>query len=74
MKRVLKSWPGIGDISELHIEYENTNQFEFTPVELEELEGIVARFYCQSFFNAFGRPPIIPHRLDEILPGDVINW
>ncbi|KAK7032104.1 hypothetical protein VNI00_013474 [Paramarasmius palmivorus] len=72
MKHVLKGWPGSRDIHELHAEHKCPEQL--IGPELERLEEAVARFYCQSFFNTFGRPPIIPHRLDEILPGDVINW
>jgi hypothetical protein len=72
MKSVMKGWPGSSEVEELQIERNEPAQF--AAEELERLEEAVARFYCQSFFNIFGRPPIIPHRLDEILPGDIINF
>jgi len=31
------------------------------PADLEALEYEVALFYCQSFFDFFGHPPIMPH-------------
>ena len=33
------------------------------PDALEALEYQVVLFYCQSFFDFFGRPPIVPHRI-----------
>lgn len=30
---------------------------------VEALEGEVTKFYCQTFFDYFGRAPILPHRL-----------
>lgn len=31
-----------------------------------ELEYCIVLFYCQSFYDFFGRPPIIPHRIPEL--------
>ncbi|KAL0578356.1 hypothetical protein V5O48_003634 [Marasmius crinis-equi] len=47
---------------------------EFSDDQLVKLEEWAARFYCQTFFDNFGRPPIIPHRLDSLVdlsPEDV---
>jgi hypothetical protein len=33
------------------------------PVEFEAFEYQIVLFYCQTFFDFFGRPPIVPHRL-----------
>lgn len=54
---VTKSWKGdkpvmlTGDISDL------------TPISAAELEKVLARYYCQQFYNYFGRAAQIPHRL-----------
>jgi hypothetical protein len=34
---------------------------------LERLEYHIVLFYCQSFYDFFGRPPIIPHRIPQLL-------
>ena len=31
--------------------------------EMKDLEGVVAKYYCQQFFNYFGRAAQVPHRL-----------
>ena len=31
--------------------------------QVEDLECDMAKFYCQTFFDYFGRPPIVPHRI-----------
>jgi hypothetical protein len=33
------------------------------PDETEALEYQVVLFYCQTFYDFFGRPPIVPHRI-----------
>ncbi|KAJ7598260.1 hypothetical protein C8J56DRAFT_769756 [Mycena floridula] len=40
-----------------------------------EAEEAIIVFYVQSFFDYFGRPPTIPHRLDalRIIPGHVAS-
>ncbi|KAL0567042.1 hypothetical protein V5O48_014947, partial [Marasmius crinis-equi] len=40
---------------------------EFSDADLTKLEEWAARFYCQTFYSKFGRPPIIPHRLDRLV-------
>lgn len=34
--------------------------------DFAELEAIMLVFYCQTFFDVFGRPPVLPHRLPEV--------
>lgn len=60
-------------LSELELSWPNaptwTNQSFFTVFEERGLDGFasfeleVVLFYCQTFFDFFGRPPIVPHRL-----------
>ena len=56
---VVVSWKGdkpsmlAGDINELQL----------SPPQAMEFENIVARYYCQQFFNYFGRAAQVPHRL-----------
>ncbi|KAJ7682336.1 hypothetical protein DFH06DRAFT_971605 [Mycena polygramma] len=35
--------------------------------EMRKLEDDVAAFYCQSFYDYFGRPPVIPMRIEHDL-------
>jgi hypothetical protein len=56
---VMNSWKGdkpailAGDLSKL----------ELSPDAAIEFEKIVAKYYCQQFFNYFGRAAQVPHRL-----------
>jgi hypothetical protein len=56
---VMKSWKGdkpailAGDLSDLQL----------TTDGARELEKVVAKYYCQQFFNYFGRAAQVPHRL-----------
>jgi hypothetical protein len=56
---VVNSWKGdkpsvlVGDLYKL----------ELSPNETRELEEIITKYYCQQFFNYFGRAAQIPHRL-----------
>ena len=43
----------VGDLSEMQL----------SPSRAMELEGVVAQYYCQQFFNYFGRAAQVPHRL-----------
>ncbi|KAK7037344.1 hypothetical protein VNI00_011094 [Paramarasmius palmivorus] len=67
MKKVLKTWPGSEAYMLLQTDRERPEQF--TDTEALDLEKSVALFYCQSFYNKFGRPPIIPHCLHELNDG-----
>jgi hypothetical protein len=56
---VMNSWTGdkpamlAGDLSEMQL----------SPSGAVELERVVAQYYCQQFFNYFGRAAQVPHRL-----------
>ena len=56
---VVNSWKGdkpailAGDLSKLQL----------SPDAAMELEKVVAKYYCQQFFNYFGRAAQVPHRL-----------
>jgi hypothetical protein len=56
---IMNSWKGdkpailAGDLLKL----------ELTPDAAVELEKVVAKYYCQQFFNYFGRAAQVPHRL-----------
>lgn len=56
---VMNSWKGAkpamleGDLSKLQL----------SPDAAMELEKVVAKYYCQQFFNYFGRAAQVPHRL-----------
>ena len=56
---VVKSWKGekppvlAGDVWDLQL----------TPDGAKEMEKVVTKYYCQQFFNYFGRAAQIPHRL-----------
>ena len=56
---VMNSWKGdkpailAGDLFKL----------ELSPDAAMELEKVVAKYYCQQFFNYFGRAAQVPHRL-----------
>jgi hypothetical protein len=56
---VMKSWKGdkpamlAGNLSDLQL----------SPNGAMELEKVVAKYYCQQFFNYFGRAAQVPHRL-----------
>ena len=58
---VMKSWKGdkpailAGDLSDLHLSRDGASAVE--------LEKVVTKYYCQQFFNYFGRAAQVPHRL-----------
>ena len=56
---IMKSWKGdkpailAGDLFNLGL----------APADAKELEKVVAKYYCQQFFNYFGRAAQVPHCL-----------
>jgi hypothetical protein len=58
--RVMQSWKGdkppIFDIVTLSFQ-------EISGTQATELEEAMTRYYCQQFFNYFGRAALVPHRL-----------
>jgi hypothetical protein len=58
LKSLMLSWKGnerLADIADV------TQSGQVT----EEVEKKLIEFYVQSFFDHFGRPPLLPHRLDR---------
>lgn len=62
---VMNSWKGdkpailTGDLFDLQL----------SPDGAKELEKVVAKYYCQQFFNYFGRAAQVPHRLFATILG-----
>jgi hypothetical protein len=57
---VMKSWKGDKPM----IFYSSVDKFrEFTVQAIAHTENVVAKHYCQEFFNYFGRAAQVPHRL-----------
>jgi len=54
---VMKSWKG--DKPAMLADYVS----DLSPNGAMELEKVVAKYYCQQFFNYFGRAAQVPHRL-----------
>ncbi|KAK1234363.1 hypothetical protein PQX77_002437 [Marasmius sp. AFHP31] len=59
---VMKDWAG-GAKAESFVAGKEKWE-EHSDAELEIMEQWATKFYCQTFFEHFGRPPILPHRLD----------
>ena len=59
LRRIQKDWPDVPPIIRDSCFLETPTNYE----HLEALETEVVYFYCQSFFDYFGRPPIVPHRI-----------
>jgi hypothetical protein len=55
LRDILSSWPGFQDAV-------RRRQLT-TPVDVSLVEQYLADFYCQTFYDYFGRVPITPHRL-----------
>ncbi|KAJ8093718.1 hypothetical protein PM082_009578 [Marasmius tenuissimus] len=59
---VIKHWPGGAKADSFLAGKEKWE--DHSDVQLEKMEEWVTKFYCQAFFENFGRPPVLPHRLD----------
>lgn len=62
LRQVCISWPGVPPNLVVCNAYNAYNDRP-TFINLEKLEADLAKFYCQTFFDFFGRPPIVPHRI-----------
>ncbi|KAK1233322.1 hypothetical protein PQX77_003526, partial [Marasmius sp. AFHP31] len=62
MCRVMKDWPG-GVQAETFLAGKQKLK-DYPNDELLAMEQWATTFYCQSFYEKFGRPPILPHRVD----------
>jgi hypothetical protein len=60
MVLVMQSWNGIKPAA---FATANQSPADISDQEAKELEDVVTKYYCQQFFNYFGRAAQIPHRL-----------
>ena len=60
MVLVMRSWKGIKPAA---FAITNRSPPDISDQQAKELEEVVARYYCQQFFNHFGRAAQVPHRL-----------
>jgi hypothetical protein len=56
---VMRSWKG----EKPSILVIDPDDAQLTPDGAKETEKVIARYYCQQFFNYFGRAAQVPHRL-----------
>ena len=56
---VMESWKG----DKPAILAGNLSELQLSPDGAMEMEKVVAKYYCQQFFNYFGRAAQVPHRL-----------
>jgi hypothetical protein len=56
---VMSSWKG----DKPAILAGNLFDLQLSPDGAKEMEAVVAKYYCQQFFNYFGRAAQVPHRL-----------
>jgi hypothetical protein len=59
LRKVMVAWPSVPSVLD-HSFYPELGKDRYSPVVLERR---VVGFYCQTFFDYFGRPPIVPHRI-----------
>ncbi|KAH6867480.1 hypothetical protein BKA70DRAFT_1452950 [Coprinopsis sp. MPI-PUGE-AT-0042] len=56
LQEVVKSWPGCP--SEI-----TSAPFSESSYHVDDLTTKISHYYCQTFFECFGRPPVVPHGL-----------
>jgi hypothetical protein len=61
LAKLMSSWEG--DKPAIFALHERTLRESISLAQIADLERAVARFYCQTFYNYFGRAAQIPHRL-----------
>ena len=59
LRKVMLAWPQALSVLN-HTFFPEPDKERYSPVVLERR---VITFYCQTFFDYFGRPPIVPHRI-----------
>jgi hypothetical protein len=62
LRMLMSDWPGHSAVKLKGIKVFNPS-FAPTCSYVEEVERILAPFYCQTFFDFFGRAAITPHRI-----------
>jgi hypothetical protein len=63
LRQLQISWPHMPPYMLSCAAYDCYNNHSPTKINLKELEEGVAKFYCQTFFDFFGRPPIVLHHM-----------
>ncbi|KAK1224749.1 hypothetical protein PQX77_012333 [Marasmius sp. AFHP31] len=64
MCQIMKNWGPGGAAAESFLAGKEKLK-HYTDDELVAMEQWATKFYCQTFYEKFGRPPILPHRLDS---------
>lgn len=59
LRKIMLDWPQAPSVLG-HSFYPQPDCERYTP---EVLERRIIAFYCQTFFDYFGRPPVVPHRI-----------
>jgi hypothetical protein len=59
LREVQNAWPNVPS----NLRGASFSHVSCSGKQIEDLERDVAKFYCQTFFDYFGRPPIVPHRI-----------
>jgi hypothetical protein len=59
LRKVMLDWPEVPSVLD-HSFYSEPGKERYS---VAVLERHVVKFYCQTFFDYFGRPPIVPHRI-----------
>ena len=57
LRKVMSTWPNCPQALEVALREDAAES------EAAEMEKVVAHFYCQTFFNYFGRAATLPRRL-----------
>ena len=60
MVLVMQSWKGIKPAA---FNIANQSPPDISDQQAKDLEDVVTKYYCQQFFNHFGRAAQVPHRL-----------
>jgi hypothetical protein len=58
MVRIMKTWKGIKPAI-----FDRAESLRLTDQQAGDIEDAVTKYYCQQFYNYFGRAAQIPHRL-----------
>lgn len=66
LRNVMVLWRGGQDVLGSENVHNGKQYDKYDTKALQEMEAQATRFYCQSFFNFFGRAPLLPHRVDVV--------
>ncbi|KXN81810.1 hypothetical protein AN958_03740 [Leucoagaricus sp. SymC.cos] len=62
-QRILVDWPGDvpSELAKILFHFNSGGRDVWHQLNMEKTEKLASRFYCQTFFDHFGRAPCIPH-------------